>query len=320
MRLYTGGLELNSCNMQVNDHLTRVGYSGKMSVVWCSVCAKDPELFGDAHFLTTTSRMKSGSIPCGCSKNPTWDESQYIVRINRNIEDTLPYKFVGWEGDFSGIHTKVVMKCAEHGRWCSSDIKEYCRSSPKCPSCEDYFVGGQRKPDSYHISKFMATGHYHADTVFSRTTEKTPWTGFRDRWNVTCGDCGVTYQTRSTRIYEGGRRCDCSNFRQKQIYLLDIYDGAQLIAVKFGIANDPKRRFQEIRRRSSLTIEMDSVWSFEDVRSCIDAENHIKKNFETRVISRARMESGWTETIGVLDKGNLISYLKTVATRTSHYG
>ena len=69
--------------------LTVTGVSGKdrkgraIFSVGCSVCSKDTELFSDSSTVSSKSHLLSGKVPCGCSRNPRWSQTQYIVRLER---------------------------------------------------------------------------------------------------------------------------------------------------------------------------------------------------------------------------------------------
>lgn len=65
--------------------------------VKCLVCAKDPELFGDAIFERSHYSLSKGFLTCGCSNKPVWTLQQYEIRIKRKImEECLPIKFIGF--------------------------------------------------------------------------------------------------------------------------------------------------------------------------------------------------------------------------------
>ena len=80
----------------------------------CSVCAKDPEMYGDALFTATRTNMISGrSTPCGCAKTPAWTTAQYKIKIKR-ICDELGYTVIGYSDEVIKTTTKVTLYCPEH--------------------------------------------------------------------------------------------------------------------------------------------------------------------------------------------------------------
>ncbi len=85
--------------------------------VKCLVCAKDPELYGDAVFEQVYTALRKGSIPCGCAKNPRISLMQYKIKIDRKIvSENLPIKFLGF-GVISGkpSNTEVNLFCNRMG-------------------------------------------------------------------------------------------------------------------------------------------------------------------------------------------------------------
>lgn len=65
-----------------NDgHLTVIGWDSmsnrtKRFVFNCSMCATDPELYGEGYFTGFKSNIKNGALPCGCAGYKLWTEDQ----------------------------------------------------------------------------------------------------------------------------------------------------------------------------------------------------------------------------------------------------
>ena len=51
--------------------------------VTCNECSKDKELFPDGYFVSQKGSLVNGSKPCGCSKQPKWEDWQYLVKAKR---------------------------------------------------------------------------------------------------------------------------------------------------------------------------------------------------------------------------------------------
>ena len=61
----------------------------KMLIAQCSVCARDPEMYGDGVFSISKSDIKAGRQLCACSKFFQHDVRQNLIRIERYLkEDT----------------------------------------------------------------------------------------------------------------------------------------------------------------------------------------------------------------------------------------
>ena len=72
----------------LNKQLTVLGWSGKyrstrVYILTCSVCAEDPELFGEGYFKSTLPNLVSGRTPCGCAKSRKWSEDEYQIQAKR---------------------------------------------------------------------------------------------------------------------------------------------------------------------------------------------------------------------------------------------
>lgn len=125
----------------VNAHLEVTGWSGekrgntKLYTVRCSVCAQDPELFGDGTSKSSIGALSSGIIPCGCSSQTRWTEQQNIVRVKRYCK-LIGYDFTGFVGEYVGSDTHVGLKCLHDGyEWNTSTISHLLNHGRGCPHC-----------------------------------------------------------------------------------------------------------------------------------------------------------------------------------------
>lgn len=126
----------------VDGHLEVVGWDGerrrgaKLYTVKCSVCAKDPELYGVALFKSRTEHLRSGKVPCGCSRAPKWTEEQNIIRVKRYCA-TINCEFLGFVGEYTGQHTHLRMKCLEDGHeWTTTSLNSLLNMLTGCPSVQ----------------------------------------------------------------------------------------------------------------------------------------------------------------------------------------
>lgn len=110
--------------------LSKDKYSSKTYLVKCSLCAADPELFGDGIFkiLRTSVGKKT---PCGCAKKVFWKPEQYDTLVKRSAEGVDVMNL----GTFSSKRSIVVKRCPIHGET-SGDLESFLRSG-KCPHCVD---------------------------------------------------------------------------------------------------------------------------------------------------------------------------------------
>ncbi|WCO82094.1 hypothetical protein vBPpSSYP_112 [Pseudomonas phage vB_PpS_SYP] len=298
MNIYLQEIDRKSYTGKIFEEYDVVGTSEGKYIVHCNVCSNDSQLFGNGNFLISSKGIGKGSKPCGCADKPLWNEDQYQVMMNRVAEDN-GYSFVGWNGEFCGSKSRVVMSCLDHGDWSSSSIHDYKRYSVSCPKCPTHFVGNQKIDDDILIDRFLSTGVFAEGTRFTRSDERA-LSGFRIFWTVDCGLCKETYKSKMTDLVRGITRCSCEHrrFRQRELYLLRISDDSgKVLAMKYGIANDHKERIGGIRRSTKLNVDIEEIYKFNTFSDCIGAETAISRKFGGSFLSRETMKSGWTETL-----------------------
>jgi len=281
--------------------LTVVGWSGhsggkKCYILKCTNCSEDQELFNTAHFTSGKTALMAGGVPCGCAFNPKWSKEQHFVRCTRKAEE-LGYRFLDFAGDWNGAFTKIKMLCEKHGEWCSGNIAKLVNSDQTCPGCRSDTTGKRAsKPDEVMITSFFASGCFHPDTKFWRSDRRTSY-GKAIYWYVHCPECGEIGEGVSGSLQRGSRPCSCSVHRQKECYinwLVDEHENA--VAIKFGVANNSKRRVKQQDTKSAYEVRQYQVYSFPFVQQCKQAERECKKELETGVVLKRDMPDGWTET------------------------
>lgn len=99
----------------------------------------------------------------------------------------------------------------------------------------------------------------------------------------------------------------CAGNNQGQAYINIVEDAATPVAVKFGIANDAKKRLRQQNRTNVFRSRQIFVWEFSSVTHCKAAERECKQTLKTGVISSREMKDGWTETVSVLDLEKVIA-------------
>jgi len=175
--------------------------------VKCSVCAKDPELFGGGEFETAYSSLIVGKLPCGCAKNYRSSLLQYEIKINRKIvSENLPIKFLGFGVvSWKLSRTKINLFCNRMG-------VEFTVSS-----INDFFSGdgnlGVRRSASETIAEYNMNNS--AYTVWD--------TGNRGGSDVLCGfHCKICeskeieslFEVRLGNLSSGAIPCYCSTHKK----------------------------------------------------------------------------------------------------------
>jgi hypothetical protein len=292
-----------------NGQLKVVGHNGskgnkKQYILYCSVCSKDPELFGEGYFSSTKSSLDNNSIPCGCSTAPRWSKEQYFVLCSRKAKE-LGYKFIGFESDWAGHKTKIKMFCEKHEEWATLS------KGVGCPSCRtDKMRAAKLKPDSVIVESFMATGSFVSGTKFWRS-ERTNNLGWFAYWNMYCPECEEYAEPKACHLIQGSIPCACSKRRQKECYITWLVDeNNNPIAIKFGITNNLKRRIKEQNKLSKYSVQKGMVFAFPTVLACKRAERECKEELVTKFMSKSDLPDGYTETTDISNLFRIVEIYK----------
>lgn len=101
--------------------------------VHCAVCAKDPELFGDANFSIIRSSLLKGRVPCGCATNHWWTKEQYKVKILRKCAERN-LDFIRCDDEVWRGNSRVDVMCRSHGHTWDMSINKLLQGRG-CPRC-----------------------------------------------------------------------------------------------------------------------------------------------------------------------------------------
>ena len=262
---------------------TRMVGSRRKYLIKCSECAKDPELFGEGLFETSKESLDRNYKPCGCGSSYRWSESQSIVRINRKAVE-LGVQFLGFREPYEGGKTHCIMSCDE-GEW--------------FPSVNNFVMKGQikfnrgktRMDDAEIIQKFFDTGVFHEDTKFSRYRHYDKW-----YWRVDCPVCNESGISQPQHLQRGCRPCKCGNYKQKFSYIHGVFDGNELIAIKFGITRAKDLRIKYQSRKTIYEVRSLGVWEYNDKFSCVAAERICCSSLICGILTKEEFGDGYTET------------------------
>lgn len=119
-------------------------------IVFCPICAKDPEMYGDGIFIVNKQYKKKGLIPCGCSKSAKYTESQFIILVKRELSK-LQHKglsFVKLSEEFNGYDTRFDVMCETHGIFNTvlDNIRYKKSNNSACTKCSGKYV---KTPEEY---------------------------------------------------------------------------------------------------------------------------------------------------------------------------
>jgi hypothetical protein len=298
-----------------DNQLTVVGWSGRtkanarLYILSCNKCSQDSELFTEGYFKSAKSNLKAGQLPCGCATVVPWSREQYFIRCAR-VAKEAGYTFLGFVGEWDYKKTKIKMLCEKHGEWSTGSIDTLLNGGRLCPGCgADATVMASTKPDDVMIDSFFASGAFHPDTKFWRS-ERLNSQGCKVYWFMSCPECGEDAESFSGSLQDGKIPCGCSKHHQRECYINLVSDGTVPVAIKFGVANNSKRRLKQQNSKSVYTILQYSVYVFPDIDSCKKAERECKKELECGVVLKRDMKDGYTETTYVHNLDKIIQIYK----------
>lgn len=298
-----------------DNQLEVIGWSeksnrgNKIYIIKCNICSQDPELFGEGYFKFFKGDLVRGYLPCGCSKNTHWSVGQYEILCKRKA-DERGYTFLGFDGQWRKQKTKIKVLCHTHGMWDTGLLHHFINNERGCPTCKAENTGkwakiNNLKSDEVMIASFFASGAFHPETRFWKST-KTTRQGARSYWFVSCPECGGTAEALSGNLQRGGRPCDCIKQRQQECYINLIVDKGEAVAIKFGIARDSKERIKNQKRRAVYELHQHSVYTLPDAISCRNSERQCRQELECGVVLKRDMPDGYTETTWVYNLEKII--------------
>lgn len=262
---------------------TRLAGTRRKYLIKCSVCSEDKELFGDGTFETSKESIDKGYKPCGCGHAYRFSEEQYKILIQRKA-DQLGVQFVGFKEPFKGGQTRCIMSC-EEGEWFPIAHTFIYKGQIK------FNRGKTRGDDSKIIEKFFSTGVFDKNTKFSRYRLYDKW-----YWKVECPICGEFGVSQSQHLQRGSRPCACGNYKQRFSYIHGIYDGENIVAIKFGVSRVKDLRLKYQARETMFRVESLGIWEYDEKHSCISAERVCKSELICGVLNRYEFGDGYTET------------------------
>lgn len=274
------------------------GKSINECVVHCSVCCKDPELYGEGYFDELYYRLKQGIKPCGCGIRTRPTEAQYKILVQRHATKN-GLVFIGWEGEYNNNYTKCRITCPIHGELSPKRVNQFINAEVKCRRCMAARLEiCKPKPDAEMIAMFFESGSFSEETVFYRSDRKCG-RGKKIYWFVECSDCGCVGESTSQDLKAGKRPCNCSIRMPKYSYLVLLKEYDVDIALKLGITSNYKRRLKDLDNSSKYPIETLGLWEYQSSVECRAAELECLRALDCGVIDRELFPNGYTETTSI---------------------
>lgn len=176
----------------------------------CSICSRDVELWPEGSMCCLAGALRKGSVPCGCSRKPSWTLEQYAIKAKRLIGPTS-YRFVGVSRIEGQKSCMVEIECKEHGNWmCASDAIESRKVG--CQKCSFEKISSRvRKPKSVAEIElsFCAAGNGHRFVGFDGE-----YSGANTRAIIECPEHGVFDRSVSSYL---GAKSNCSKCRYSKL-------------------------------------------------------------------------------------------------------
>lgn len=204
-----------------NGHLTvieRLPDKSKQNrfKVLCSICAEDPELFGDGTFDVYGSVLKRSGIPCGCSRF-SFSLQQYIIKIERLSVDRFTIE--SFDEAFDGLSTRVNLSCHKCGGSWKTSITCLLRGNG-CAKCRSSNLAKINTKDDEVMINGFNNGDGWLDKTFTRS-ENTNKRGHRVYFEYSCKNCSNDeyvnenicsglFTTDSSSLKTGKLSCRCS--------------------------------------------------------------------------------------------------------------
>ncbi|EJL7662343.1 hypothetical protein NMZ58_000874 [Salmonella enterica] len=255
-------------------------------------------------------KKQAGCPKCGALKRNDHcrvSEEEALEKIKIRCEE-LNYTFLGFVGEWSGVYTKLILRCNKHNHeWGTTDYCNFSKSKSKgCIKCR---LEKSNKTRGFDPEKYEAK---IAELCKGRDLEFLGWVGgecknshsrmilkctkHNEIWDTT------TYTNFIRRPEMGCSQCTLYGFRSTRpawVYVQDIAGKA----IKFGITNrkSAEDRMKQQANKSGLKHTMLFSWHFEDGQKAYEIETAVKTRFKDviGVMSREEMPDGFTETLPI---------------------
>lgn len=275
-------------------HLEVVGWDGKspngckIYHVRCRLCATDPELNGLSVYPTTKARLTSGFLPCACSKNYRWNDSQQTLRSNR----------IG-VGKYTSIVVDGIANCVCHQghRW-SVDATRMINNKTGCPECNRLRkIVRFRLDEQTAIERVRAQCEAHQYNYLGHDG----WIGGLTRLSMSC-DLGHSWSPTYDNFMHAKTSCPgCSKSGYDPTspgwFYLYVWELGGHKFIKYGITSNPRRRLYQQSQSTEYAPTQVVCIQFADGSVPPAIERHLS-NFPP-AISKELFPDGWTETIDI---------------------
>jgi hypothetical protein len=256
--------------------------------LFCPDCSKT--------FSAKPDKIFQGQLPCACGKNYYKTPELKLIKIQDYCLENN-FKYLSTDRLIQGSHDRVDIKCLQcFNEWTPTyaSLVNSCKGCPKC-------AGQYRYTDEEYITRINVVGEVNKFKFSSKLDNDK----LRQHSHVTlsCNVCDGTWNASLGNILSSKYACpSCAHrgfnpVKRSLLYILKILNTSEeVVAYKYGITNNFKRRLENMRLSNSHTIEIVSTWGYEDGKVARIHENSIKKEFKS-FLNKSELPDGHTETV-----------------------
>ncbi|QQG34015.1 meiotically up-regulated protein 113 [Aeromonas phage ZPAH1] len=312
------GYILKKDDLRTIEVIEFVGYDKNMKnkyyKIICSLCSKDQELFYK-DFIMSSSNIKKGRIPCGCSSCPNWDETQTKVLVTRKSNNRF---YVGDYDSYIGRNTKVNLTCIKCNHKWKPSVSSILsgKGCDKCARKQSSIDRSNKKAEGYLIKYLSEKGYIFVGWEFGK------YENTFSKFQFMCPIHGEKWGTYNNIINHKRGCSDCTDkgggFDRTSdvsyLYLVEWTNDMGYSWLKYGITNNMSRRIKQIKNenlRKNGRVLLNRILhvftgSGGDIASI---ESSIKNLVGKSPTNKSEMYSGFTECTSKNNLSKIISLI-----------
>lgn len=209
-------------------------------------------------------------------------------------------------------HTAYACKC-DCGNHIKARVDALIDSRTTSCGCSAEFA---RKNNKRKLSVEEMAAQIHKNTRYTITDVGDKRAN--GKWVFHCPDCEGDFTATWRSVKRGQSNCCCSgkggfkSAKPAYLYLMDVADDHNIVAIKIGITNKPvEERVKGLRRDTPLNVTIGSCFYFENGNDALEIESFIKRTYKCCFLSKEIFGTGYTETISPYDKADVLKDIHT---------
>ena len=255
------GQKFNDGNLTVVDVSEKKRGRIKLYSVVCSICSKDPELFGNGVFESTKSDLLRGSLPCGCSNRFNNTNEQFRIRLNRISNGR--YDIVTAD-EIVKQKQIISVKCVKHDLVWQSSVSWLLRGSG-CPKCKHEYTSNSNRLCDDTVNTKIHERCSEIDVELLKIHGC--YQNNKTLLGLSC-HCGQTWTCSYKSFVSQRSGCPkCSdhgyNIGKPGTFYITSWKMDSLTFLKYGITNHFKRRLKQHATQTNATLVKQIAFHFE---------------------------------------------------------